>query len=147
MVSVMLNISVTASNLGIDIFRQSIPSKSLSNTGSEYIPPLFGRPVPTYVIDNLSSTQNSLRIRSNELNKTGLKFKNDFYVGFVKQGDYFAADYTELDIVCTAKNLSELREQVIEDILFKWDTYVSSPESDLTDKAIELKKKLMSILK
>ncbi|MDP3442258.1 MAG: hypothetical protein Q8T08_05295 [Ignavibacteria bacterium] len=143
--SVMLNISNTASNLGIDIFRKIRSSKSLSNTSSEYIPPLFGRPVDTYVIDNLSSTQNSLRIRSGEFNKTGLNFKNDFYISFVKHGEYFAADHLELGIVCTAKNLSELREQVIDDILFKWDTYVLSSENDLTGKAIELKKKLMSI--
>jgi len=145
--SVMLNISNTASNQDFDIFRIFKSSKSLSNTSNEYIHPQYSNPIATYVVDNFSSTHNFLSIRSDELNKFGLKFRNNFFISFVKYGEYFAADNLELDIVCTAKSLSELREQVIDDILFKWETYVLSPENELTDKAIQLKKKLLSILK
>lgn len=143
----MVNISNTASNLDFDIFKRFKSSKLLSNTSNEYIHPLYSNPKATYVIDNLSSTHNFLSIRSDELNKSGLMFRNNFYISFVKYGEYFAADNLELDIVCTAKSLSELREQVIDDILFKWETYVLTPENELTNKAIQLKKKLMSILK
>lgn len=58
--------------------------------------------------------------------------------------DIYILSNEDLKLFAMQKSLKESSAEIQEEFCELWEEYVECPESDLTEKAMELKKKLMS---
>lgn len=80
-----------------------------------------------------------------DVNEDGqnIKLKKPFIVNYRKQGDHYLAEKEDINLYCWGKNVKELQDDINENLYALFKNYVECDTDELTDDAINLRKKLM----
>lgn len=92
------------------------------------------------------STHNLLVLNDSDIIEFGYRFIRPFSIPIKVIDNMFEISYPDFEIYYLGFSYAELKNYVINDLLFNWDSYVEESDDNLTLGAIKLKKLMKDTL-